>query len=120
MAAVGARLSEVGDQPDDGLAEVLASLCQVMRFPYGAITVQGREIATVGRADPAHADRSSVHVTELTRGEESLGQLVIGPRPGESKLAAADRQILDLLAGPIAVAVRAASSPLSSAGPGNR
>ena len=107
MAAVGARLSEVGDQPDDGLAEVLASLCQVMRFPYGAITVQGREIATVGRlASPLTSDRSSVHVTELNRGDESLGQLVIGLRPGESKLAAADRQILDLLAGPIAVAVR--------------
>ncbi len=107
MAAVGARLSEVGDQPDDGLAEVLASLCQVMRFPYGAITVQGREIATVGRpASPLTSDRSSVHVTELNQGDESLGLLVIGLRPGESKLAAADRQILDLLAGPIAVAVR--------------
>ena len=47
-----------------------------------------------------------MHVTELNRGDESLGLLVIGLRPGESKLAAADRQILDLLAGPIAVAVR--------------
>lgn len=107
IAAVGARLSEIGDQPDDGLTDVLASLCQVMRFPYGAITVQGREIATVGGlASPLVLDRSSAHVTELTRGDESFGQLVIGLRPGESRLAAADRQILDLLAGPIAVAVR--------------
>jgi two-component system NarL family sensor kinase len=108
MAAVGARLREVGDQHGDGLVEVLASLCQVMRFPYGTITVQGREVASVGRAEPPAPDTtSSVHVTHLTWGEESLGELVVGLRPGETKVAAADRQVLDLLAGPIAVAVRA-------------
>ena len=108
MAAVGARLSEVGDQHGDGLVEVLASLCQVMRFPYGTITVQGRDVASVGRAEPPAPDTTSpVHVTQLTWGEESVGKLVVGLRPGETKVAAADRQVLDLLAGPIAVAVRA-------------
>jgi two-component system NarL family sensor kinase len=108
MAAVGARLSEAGDPDGDGLVEVLGSLCQVMRFPYAAITVRGREVATVGRAEETAAYAPApVQVTPLTWGEESLGELVVGLRPGETKVSAADRQVLDLLAGPIAAAVRA-------------
>jgi signal transduction histidine kinase len=103
MAAIGARLTEGGGQQGEGLAEVLASLCQVLRFPFGTITVRGREVATVGRADPS-APR---HVVPLTWGEEALGELAVELRLGESKVSGADREVLDLLAGPIAVAVRA-------------
>ena len=108
MAAVGARLNDAGQQHGDGLAEVLASLCQVMRFPYGVITVQGRRVATVGRSKPLLPEgEPSTYVTHLTWGGESLGELAVGLRPGESKVTAADRQSLELLAGPIAVAVHA-------------
>ena len=120
MAAVGARLSEVGDQHGDGLVEVLASLCQVMRFPSGTITVQGREVAASAGGAAGTGHDVPVHVTHLTWGEESVGELVVALRPGETKVAAADRQVLDLLAGPIAVAVRAGLLSASSAGPANR
>lgn len=103
MAAVGARLTEVGGQHGDGLAEVLASLCHVLRFPSGTITARGREVAAVGRPDPL----AFRHVIPLTVGEEALGELAVELRQGESKVSASDREVLDLLAGPIAVAVRA-------------
>jgi two-component system, NarL family, sensor kinase len=101
MAAVGARLSEVGGSDGDGLASVLTSLCQVMRFPFGTLTVRGREVAAVG--EPT----KSRHVTPLVWGDEALGELVVGLRPGESRVGAADQRVLDLLAGPIAVAAHA-------------
>jgi signal transduction histidine kinase len=103
MAAVGARLTKVGGQHGDGLAEVLASLCHVLRFPSGTITAGGREVAAVGRPDPL----AFRHVIPLTVGEEALGELAVELRQGESKVSASDREVLDLLAGPIAVAVRA-------------
>jgi len=108
IAAVGARLNGTAQQYGDGLTGVLATLCRVMRFPYGAIIVQGQRVAAVGRVESTPSDgMSSTDATQLTWGEESLGELVVGLRPGETKLAAADRQTLDLLAGPLAVAVRA-------------
>ena len=47
------------------------------------------------------------HVIALTWGDEKVGELVVQLRPGESKAATADREVLDLLAGPISVAGRA-------------
>ena len=85
------------------MVEVLASLCSTLRFPSGSITLRGQEVATVGEMDPLAAH----DVTALTWGRETLGELVVQLRPGESRAAVADRRVLDLLAGPISVAGRA-------------
>ena len=103
LAAVGARLSESGGPDGNGMVEVLASLCRTLRFPSGTITLRGQQVAAVGVMDPLAAH----HVTALTWGDEKVGELVVQLRTGESKAAAADREVLDLLAGPISAAGRA-------------
>jgi two-component system NarL family sensor kinase len=99
MAEVGARLGETTTR--DGLDGVLAALCRVMRLPSAKIIVGDRILARCG-ADPA-----TMAAIPLTHGEESVGELVIGLRYGESRLAAADERVLSLLAAPIAVALHA-------------
>jgi two-component system, NarL family, sensor kinase len=103
LAAVGARLNDNTGLEGNGLADVLASLCNALRFPSGTITVHGRVVAAVGDLNPDAAR----YVTALRWDEETLGELAVQLRPGESAAAAADRQMLDLLAGPISAAVRA-------------
>jgi signal transduction histidine kinase len=85
------------------MVEVLASLCRTLRFPSGTITLRGQEVAAVGQMNPL----APHHVTALTWGGDRVGELVVQLRPGESRAAAADREVLDLLAGPISVAGRA-------------
>ena len=101
LAAVGERLTEVAVPRGDGLAGVLQALCQVLRRPWAAIVVDGVELAAYGTRPP---DR---HGVPISSGGEVVGELVVGLRTGESRLAAADERVLALLAAPIGVAVRA-------------
>jgi two-component system NarL family sensor kinase len=101
IAAVGARLGEVGTPAGAGLDAVLEALCRVMHLPSATITVHGTQVAAYGSPSPDQ------HVTPLEHGDERLGDLVVGLRTGESRLAPADLRVLTLLATPIAVAVRA-------------
>ena len=103
VAAVGERLGEVGVVGGAGLDGVLEALVRVMRFPWAAVVVGGVEIASFG--DPP----ASRHATTLLRGDETLGELVIGLRTGEARLSANDARVLELLAAPIAAAVQAAT-----------
>jgi two-component system NarL family sensor kinase len=103
IAEVGARLGGVGTPTGAGLDAVLGALCEVMRFPFAAITVQGTQIASHGSA-PAE-----LHATPLEHGDERIGDLVVGLRAGEYRLAPSDTRALALLAAPITVAVRANS-----------
>ena len=103
VAAVGARLGDVGAAEGAGLHGVLQALAQVMRFPWAAVVVHGVEIASCG--DPPAAR----HATPLRQGGDVLGELVIGLRPGESRLDPNDARVIDLVAAPIAAAVHAAA-----------
>ncbi|MDX6280929.1 MAG: hypothetical protein QOH03_2000 [Kribbellaceae bacterium] len=94
MAAVGAQMGS-------GLTGVLAALCRVMRFPAATIVVEGKEISAYGELPAAR------HAIALWSGSERLGELVVGLRSGESRVNAADEQVLSLLAAPLAVAVQA-------------
>jgi signal transduction histidine kinase len=87
-----------------------------MRFPAAAILYEGKLMARcgpaptqpVGARPPELADASGVTASvPLRRGDEQLGELIVGLRYGESRLAAADERVLALLATPIAVAVHA-------------
>ncbi|MEV6413246.1 histidine kinase [Kribbella sp. NPDC051718] len=94
-------MAEVGAQMGSGLTGVLAALCRVMRFPAATIVVEGTEISAYGELPAAR------HAIELRSGSERLGELVVGLRSGESRVNAADEQVLSLLAAPLAVAVQA-------------
>ena len=97
LSEVGARLADT-----DGLDDVLAALCRALRLPYAAIVVHGRTVARCGAfpGDPA----PGAAAVPLPHG---AGELVVGLRSGERRLAAADQRMLALLAAPISVAVRA-------------
>jgi two-component system, NarL family, sensor kinase len=101
MAAVGARLGEVGGADGAGLPGVLQALATVMRFPWAAVVVQGAEIASYG--DPPAAR----HATPLRQGGEVVGELIVGLRPGEARIDPGDARVLDLVSAPIAAAVQA-------------
>ena len=100
MAAVGARLGEVGGADRGGLPGVLQALATVMRFPWAAVVARGAEIASYG--DPPAARRA----TPLRQGGEVLGELIVGLRPGEARIDPGDARVLDLVSAPIAAAVK--------------
>jgi two-component system NarL family sensor kinase len=121
LSEVGARLGDTG-----GLDDVVAALCRALRLPYAAIVVQGRTVARCGTApvpgDPASGSASpfpgdpasgSALLGDPAPGAAAVplphgaGELVVGLRSGERRLAAADQRMLALLAAPISVAVRA-------------
>ena len=101
MAAVGARLGEVGGADSAGLPGVLQALATVMRFPWAAVVVKGAEIASYGNPPAAR------HATPLRQGGEVVGELIVGLRPGEARLDPGDARVLDLVSAPIAAAVQA-------------
>lgn len=96
IAEVGAQIGSAA-----GLTGVLAALCKVMRFPAAAIVVNGNQLSAYGELPGAR------HAIELRSGDDRLGELVVGLRSGESRVNAADEQVLSLLAAPLAVAVQA-------------
>jgi signal transduction histidine kinase len=72
-----------------------------MRFPAAAVVIDGRQIAVNGELPALR------HTVVLGPAEDSMGELVIGLRYGESRLNPADEQVLILLAAPLAVAIQA-------------
>lgn len=103
MTEVGTRIGEVSSATGVGLNGVLEVLCQVMRLPSASIVASGREIAGYGDAPEL---RQSV---PLHQGGESLSELTVGLRTGESRLDPADERVIRLLSAPLAVALHATS-----------
>ena len=101
LVAVGERLEVVAAPHGDGLTGVLEAVCSTLRLPWAAIVVDGVEVAGYGTAPP---DR---HGVPIRAGGEPVGELVVGLRPGEARIAAADERVLSMLAAPIGVAVQA-------------
>jgi len=85
----------------DELTDLAAVVAESLRLPFAAIRSAGRELAAVGTVPAA------LHAVPLARGSEPIGELVVGVRPGSRRLSAADREMLALLAGPVAMAVQA-------------
>jgi signal transduction histidine kinase len=94
-------VSRVGARLDTGLPGVLEAVREALRMPFAALRVDGAEKAASGTAP------SLLAAVPLTYGGDRLGELVVGLRAGERRLGAADRSVLELLAAPLAVAVRA-------------
>jgi signal transduction histidine kinase len=93
--------SRVGEQLSAGLPGVVASIRSALRLPYVALAVDDTIVASDGTA-PAN-----VVPLELEYGGTAVASLNIGLRSGESELSSADRNVLGLVAVPLAVAVHA-------------
>jgi signal transduction histidine kinase len=87
----------VGGRLGTGLDGTLEEVRTALRLPHVHVTVDGSVIASAGTA------HGPEQVVELDDGAD----LVVGLRPGETRLAPADQRVLALLAGPLDVAVRA-------------
>jgi two-component system NarL family sensor kinase len=94
---VGAQLATAGP----GLEAVPAALCEALRLPFAALRGDGEEVAVHGVAP------ETLHTVDLDYCGARVGELVVGARAGERRLDPADRAVLELLAVPLAVALRA-------------
>jgi two-component system, NarL family, sensor kinase len=103
MARLGERLRDApgGAPGGDVLAGVLQGVCETLRLPSASLHVDQTEVAAFGR--PATASES----IPLEHEGQCIGALVVGVRSGEDALGVADRQVLEVLAAPVAVAVHA-------------
>jgi signal transduction histidine kinase len=97
-------VSRVGQElvarTDSGLEGVAASVRTALRLPY--VAIRGAELLAVD-GDPTAPQRS----VPLVYGGQTVGELHVGLRAGQGELGAADRNVLTLLATPLAVAVHA-------------
>ncbi|MEU4293839.1 histidine kinase [Kribbella sp. NPDC026596] len=93
--------SRVGEQLSAGLPGVIAAIRTALRLPYAALIVDNQTITRDGT--PLQTEVR----LELEYGGQVVGSLEVGLRSGESGLSSADRDVLGLVAVPLAVAVHA-------------
>lgn len=92
-SAVTAELSS----PED----LLPVLCETLRLPYSALR-DGTAVLAEHGSRPEQCERFA-----LSYGGAVTGYLEVGMRPGERRLHARDRTVLELVAAPVGVALRA-------------
>ena len=95
---VGERLAGTGTA---GLAGVLEALCDSLRLPFAAVRYGSAEAAAHGTAPEL------LHSIGLSYDGARLGELIVGIRSGQRRLGSQDVAVLELLAGPLAVALHA-------------
>ena len=101
-ARVAGRLGEALAAGDArGLAGVVSGLRSALRLPYVAVRDAGGVLASDG-VSPARTFR-----LPLEYAGETIGELEVGLRRGEQRLGVTDRSTLQLVATPLAVAIRA-------------
>jgi signal transduction histidine kinase len=98
MSLVGERLAGTGTA---GLASVLEALCDSLRLPFAAVRFGPAEAASYGTPPEL------LHRTGLSYDGARIGELVVGLRSGQRRLSPSDIAVLELLAGPLAVALHA-------------
>lgn len=99
--------SQIGRQlvaaPDQEIPSVTSAVRRALRLPYVAISTSEGVLAEDG------GQSGEIGSVPLEYGGEVVGDLVVGLRPGERDLSAADRNVLTLLAVPLAVALHASA-----------
>ena len=104
VARLGQRLRDApgGVPGGDVLAGVLQVVSETLRLPFASLRGEdGVEVASFGQ--PGTASES----IPLEHEGQRIGTLLVGVRSGEDALGAADRQVLGILAAPVAVALHA-------------
>ncbi len=95
LAGMGERL-RTADTVD-----VLAAVCEALRLPYAAVVRDGEVRSSYG------AVTDTTETVPLVYRGEAVGEMEVGVRSGQAGLGRADRAALEVLAAPLAVAVRA-------------
>ncbi len=98
VSLVGERLAGTGTA---GLAGVLEALCDSLRLPFAAVRFGAVEAAAHGTAPEL------LHSIRLSYDGARIGELIVGLRSGQRRLSPPDIAVLELLAGPLAVALHA-------------
>jgi signal transduction histidine kinase len=98
VSRVGERLAGTGS---GGLPGVLEALCDSLRLPFAAVRFGSAEAAAYGTAPEL------LHSISLSYDGTRIGELIVGLRSGQRRLSPPDIAVLELLAGPLAVALRA-------------
>lgn len=89
--------------PDAVLAAIVQTVAQALKLPYAAIALRREDEFMVAAAVGAAAGHPLV--LPLLYQSETVGQLILGPRPGETTFSPADRRLLDDLARQAGIAV---------------
>lgn len=100
VSLVGERLAGTGAAAA-GLPGVLEALCDSLRLPYAAVRFGSAEVASYGTA------LAPLYRTGLSYDGVRIGELIVGLRSGQSRMSQPDIAVLQLLAGPLAVALHA-------------
>jgi signal transduction histidine kinase len=100
VSRVGERLAGTGTGTA-GLAGVLEALCDSLRLPFAAVRFGPAEVAAHGTAPEL------LHTIALRFDGSRIGELIVGLRSGQRRLDAPDLAVLELLAGPLALALHA-------------
>ena len=98
MSLVGERLAGTGAT---GLPGVLEALCDSLRLPFAAVRYGPAEVTAHGTPPEL------LHSTGLSYDGLRIGELIVGLRSGQRRLGAPDLAVLELLAGPLALALHA-------------
>jgi two-component system, NarL family, sensor kinase len=98
MSLVGERLAGTGAT---GLPGVLEALCESLRLPFAAVRYGPAEVAAHGTAPEL------LHSIGLSYDGSRTGELIVGLRSGQRRLGSPDIAVLELLAGPLALALHA-------------
>lgn len=96
-SSVTRTLAAEADQPRD----ILPALCAALRLPWAALVVDGEVVGEHGRRP------ERIELIPLRHAGETVGDLQIGVRAGQRQLDPVDRAVLELMAVPIGVALRA-------------
>ena len=98
VSLVGERLVGTGAA---GLPGVLEALCESLRLPFAAVRYGPAEAAAHGTAPEL------LHSIGLRYDGIRIGELIVGLRTGQRRLGSPDLAVLELLAGPLALALHA-------------
>jgi signal transduction histidine kinase len=97
-----AAVSAVGQQlAGDDLGGVADSLRDTLRLSYVAIERHSGDIVESGER-PA-----TTRTQALIYDGEPIGNLIVGPRPGERQLSRSDQNVIDVMAAPLAIVLHA-------------
>jgi two-component system, NarL family, sensor kinase len=98
VSLVGERLAGPGAA---GLAGVLQALCESLRLPFAE--VRSGEVEVAAHGTPPEL----LHAFPLSYDGTRIGDLIVGLRAGQGRLGPPDIAVLELLAGPLTVALQA-------------
>lgn len=98
VSLVGERLAGTGTA---GLSGVLEALCDSLRLPFAAVRSGTVETAAHGTSPELR------HSIGLSYDGARIGELIVGIRSGQRRLGPQDIAVLELLAGPLSVALHA-------------